>query len=82
MEDMEVSGFSSLGFITRIPQRREKLNHVAFLTSCDTKHTVHLVGRAWYLAKSGTWMSATQLSLSVCDLTFQVSPSLVFTNTL
>lgn len=38
------------------------------------QNTVHSVRRAWYLAKSGTWISATQFSLSIYDLTSQVSP--------
>lgn len=82
MEDVEVSGFGLLVLITRVSQRRKKLNPSDFLTSCDTKHTVHLVGSTWYFAKSGPWIYATQYSLSACDLTFQIFPSLVFMNTL
>jgi len=81
MEDVEVSGFGLLVLITRISERREKLNPVDFLTSCDTKHTACLVGSAWYFAKSGPWVYATQFSLSACDLTFQIFTSLVFMNT-
>lgn len=61
-------------------QRREKLNPVNFLTSCNTKHTMHVVGSTWYFAKSSCWMFFTQFSLSACDLTFQMFPSLVFMN--